>query len=297
MMMNKSIFRFALLRNFLLLTLFGVVLSCSDTPQTTEEQTTASTAETELVLASEVQWEQLNPARGDQSPKAGTLWGDRKGEEATGFLLNPVDGFSSPPHIHNVSYRGIVISGVIHNDDANAEKMWMPAGSFWTQPKGAPHITAAKGTSTLAYIEIEEGPYLVMPTEEAFDSGEEPVNVDESNIVWLDASNIKWIDDNNGAQIAYLWGTPQNDELNGTLIKLPAGFSGTLNSGSNSFKSVVIQGQPSYKVAGKGEAQSLEPGSYFASEGQAVHQLSTSGEVILYVRSEGSYRISATASK
>lgn len=34
--------------------------------------------------------------------------------------------------------------------------------------------------------------------EEVFDSGEELVNVDEFNIVWLDVFNIKWIDDNNG---------------------------------------------------------------------------------------------------
>ena len=59
-------------------------------------------------------------------------------------------------------------------------------GSFWTQPKGEVHITAAKGTTNVAYIEIEEGPYLVLPTEEAFDSGERPINVDASNIVWID---------------------------------------------------------------------------------------------------------------
>ena len=43
---------------------------------------------TEVVLISEVEWEQLNPARGDKSPQAGTLWGDRKGTVATGFLAN-----------------------------------------------------------------------------------------------------------------------------------------------------------------------------------------------------------------
>ncbi len=57
----------------------------------------------EVVLASEVEWEQLNPARGDASPQAGTLWGDRKGSGPTSFLLKPVDGFESPPHIHTVS--------------------------------------------------------------------------------------------------------------------------------------------------------------------------------------------------
>ena len=39
----------------------------------------------EVVLAAEVEWEQLN-FRGDKSPMAGTLWGDRKATVPTGFL-------------------------------------------------------------------------------------------------------------------------------------------------------------------------------------------------------------------
>ena len=140
----------------------------------------------EVVLISEVKWEKLNPARGDKSPQAGTLWGDRKGPVPTGFLAKFVDGFSSPPHIHNATYRAVVISGSIHNDDPDAADMWMPAGSFWTQPKGEVHITAARGATNMALVEIDKGPYLVLPVEEAFDSGERPVNVDASNIVWVD---------------------------------------------------------------------------------------------------------------
>lgn len=54
----------------------------------------------QVILTSEVKWEQLNPARGDKSPKAATLWGDRNGTGPKGFLFNSVDGFKSPPHIH-----------------------------------------------------------------------------------------------------------------------------------------------------------------------------------------------------
>ncbi|MEM6756041.1 MAG: DUF4437 domain-containing protein, partial [Planctomycetota bacterium] len=79
----------------------------------------------EVIPASEVNWTALNPARGDESPKAATLWGDRGADEATGFLVEFVDGFSSPPHIHNVTYRGVVISGLVHNDDPDAATMWM----------------------------------------------------------------------------------------------------------------------------------------------------------------------------
>ena len=179
-----------------LLPLLAAVVLCTlpSCASTDRSNRSPSADSVEVVLASEVQWEHLNPARGDLAPKAGTLWGDRNGTGPTGFLLRPSDGFQSPPHTHNVSYRGVVIRGLIHNDDPNADRMWMPAGSFWTQPKGGVHITAAQGRDSLAYIEIEEGPYLVLPVEKEFHSGEIPINVDESNLIWLDASNIVWID-------------------------------------------------------------------------------------------------------
>ncbi|MEM7434791.1 MAG: DUF4437 domain-containing protein [Myxococcota bacterium] len=230
----------------------------------------------QVVLASDVEWEQLNPARGDMSPRAGTLWGDRRGTEPTGFLLRPIDGFESPPHIHNISYRGVVIRGVIHNDDPDADEMWMPAGSFWTQPKGAVHITAAKGTDTLAYIEIEEGPYLVRPPEEAFETPERPVNVDQSNIVWVPVD---------GAEVAFLWGAPFDGELHGTLVKLPGGFSGTIGGHGSPFRAVVIQGRPDF-----GQSRTtLEPGSYFSSEGATPHEIvcNTAEACVLYLRASG----------
>ena len=245
----------------------------------------------DVVLTSEVKWEQLNPARGDKSPKAGTLWGDRNGTGPTGFLVKFVDGFSSPPHIHNVSYRGVVISGLIHNDDPDAADMWLPTGSFWTQPKGEVHITAAKGSTNVAYIEIEQGPYLVLPTEEAFDSGERPVNVDASNIVWIDQPGIPASAD--GPKVAFLWGNPQDDQLNGTLVKLPAGFTGKIDSHGSTFRAVVIKGQPQYQVPGETDVKTLEPGSYFTSMGESVHQVSSKAgeESIIYVRTDGKYDV------
>jgi hypothetical protein len=276
-----------------------LIASCSFAQEPADEPTK------EVVLKSEVQWDHLNPKRGDLAPKAGTLWGDRNGTEPTGFLLRPPEDFQSPSHIHNISYRGIVITGVIHNDDPDAAKMWMPAGSFWTQPKGEVHITAAKGAGSLAYIEIEKGPYLVLPQEEAFDSGERPVNVDKSNIVWLDASDITWVDQHgiadaaNGPKVAYLWGDTQDGQLNGTLLKLPAGFAGTINSHGTEFRAVVVKGLPQYKMS-KEDIKTLEPGSYFSSKGSsAVHQVSSKAkeETIIYVRTNGKYDVSAQPMK
>lgn len=248
-----------------------------------------------LVEESEVKWEKLNPARGDKSPLAATLWGDRNGKEATGFLFNPVDGFQSPPHIHNVSYRGVVIRGLVHNDDPNAEKMWMPAGSFWTQPAGAVHITAAKGQNSLSYIEIEKGPYLVRPIEKSFDNGERPVNIDPSNIVWLDLENSKGSsqESSSRSEIAYLWGKARVGQLNGTLVKLRPGFSGAIHIDSPSFRAVVIAGQLKYKSATDKAEKAIKPGSSFSSTGRMEHFLSVTGdsEVILYVRSMGTFQL------
>ncbi len=241
----------------------------------------------QVILKSDVEWTHLNPKRGDLAPGAATLWGDRNGTEPTGFLLKPPVDFESPPHIHNVSYRGVVIRGVIHNDDPDAAEMWMPAGSFWTQPKGEVHITSARGTDSLAYIEIEQGPYLVLSKDEAFDSGERPLNVDKNNIVWLDASDITWVDQP-GGEVAFLW---QEGGLNGTLIKLPAGFDGTIRSRGATFGAVVIAGVLHHQAVG---GKTLDPGSYFGSKGEADHAVSAEEESILYVRTAGRYEVVAT---
>ena len=244
-----------------------------------------------IVLTSEVEWGPLNPARGDQSPRAGTLWGDRTGSGSSGFLVEFVDGFSSPPHIHNITYRGVVISGTIHNDDPNAEQMWLPTGSFWTQPAGGVHITAAKGRNNLAYIEIEQGPYLVLPTEKAFPSDDKPINVDASNIVWIDQPGMPA--SANGPKVAFLWGNPQDDGLYGTLVKLPARFTGKIRSHGSTFRAVVIQGQPQYQVPSETDVKTLVLGSYFSSKGESVHQVSSKAteESIIYVRTDGKFDV------
>jgi quercetin dioxygenase-like cupin family protein len=244
-----------------------------------------------VVPASEIEWGSLNPLRGDKSPRAGTLWGSRTGPVPSGFLVKFVDGFSSPPHIHPVTYRGVVISGEVHNDDPQAEETWLPAGSFWTQPAGDIHITAARGNANVAYIEIEKGPYLVRPSKEAFEGGEEPV--------WMKASGMPWAEPSGagasaaGPKVAALPGNPQDDRLRRTLLKLPSGFDGSVRSHGSIFHAVVVQGRPKHEVSGKTDGESLEPGSYFGSEGEVVHQLTCEGQddCLIYVRTEGEFDV------
>ena len=206
--------------------LIGILQSCSEQKKETEIKAEESIENptNEVLLSSEIRWEKLNPARGNQSPQAGTIWGDRKGEIATGFLAKFSDGFSSPPHIHNVTYRAVVLKGLIHNNDADAKNMWMPTGSFWTQPKGEAHITSAKGPENIAYVEIDSGPYLVKSVQEAFNSGQRPINIDASNVVWLNKDKTNWIDTNCNAEISFLW---ESKDSQGLFIKLSSGFDGT----------------------------------------------------------------------
>ncbi len=267
-----------------------LMTACAGSPsapaKTTGPSAANDSARVTVILTSAVNWEQLNPARGDKSPRAATLWGDRNGTAPTGFLFNSIDGFKSPPHIHNVSYRGVVIGGLIHNDDPTAEPMWMPPGSFWTQPKGAVHITAAKGNDVLAYIEIEQGPYLVRPVDKAFETKERPINVDPSNIVWLAQPGSQ--PSANGPKVAYVWGDPQSQKPHGRLIKLPAGFAGIIRSRGEG-RAVMIQGRLDHRSSGT-SLQTLEPGSYVHAKGNANHQVMCKppGPCVLYVRMQGS---------
>lgn len=221
----------------------------------------------EILLVDDVKWEKLNPARGDKSPQAGTLWGDRKGSSATGFLAKFVDGFSSPPHIHNVSYRAIVIEGLVHNDDPKAANMWMPKGSYWTQPVGESHITSAKGKANIALVEIDKGPYLVRPSNKAFDSGERPYNIHASNIIWREKKNYKVTD---------LWKN-EKGVVTGTMIK----FDNKIKLDLSQDKLVLVLGKI---LVNK---KTLKPGSLiYAKEKASVKISCESEECILYLKSE-----------
>ena len=95
-----------------------------------------------------------------------------------------------------------------------------------------------------------------------------------------------------GPKLAFLWGNPQDNQLNGTLVKLPAGFTGKIYSHGSTFRAVVIKGQPQYQVS-ETDVKTLEPGSYFSSKGESVHQVSCEAgeDCIIYVRMEGKFNV------
>lgn len=272
--------------------LLGVFASCTHQPEEPTETVVSETIENPtntVLLSSEIVWEKLNPARGDESPQAGTIWGDRHAEVPTGFLAKFVDGFSSPPHIHNATYRAVVIKGNIHNDDPAAANMWMKPGSFWTQPKGESHITSAQGEENIALVEIDKGPYLVLGIEEAFDNGERPVNIDASNVVWLNSQKSNWIAENSEAEISFLWDA---NGSRGLFVKLPKGYKGFIKTEGTELHAVVIQGDLNYTLPQNQETKMLDPGSSFSATSKAVHTVSaTNNDVVLYIRTNGNIKI------
>ena len=259
------------------------VAGCSGEAEDTEP---ANAADADLVVLTpdEVEYIPLNPARGDAAPQAGTLWGNIREDVPSGVLLRFADGFSSPPHIHNITYRAVVIDGDIHNDDPDAAKMWMGPGSFWIQPAGEVHITAAKpGAEGLSFLEITEGPYLVEPGEKAFDNGERPLNIDAGNMVWS-ALGSK-------AEISYLWGEPNGEGLAGSLLKVPAGTQGAISTDGGDLKAVVIAGSLDHMVDGVSETAQLGAGGYFASNANVRHAIdctASESDCTIYVRTSGS---------
>ena len=168
--------------------------------------------------------------------------------------------------------------------------MWMPTGSYWTQPRGDAHITSAKGSNNVAFIEINEGPYLVHPVDDAFSSGETPINVDASKVEWSDAP---------GAQTAFLWGDSKGERARGIMVKLPAGFSGTLQGHGSAFHAVVIQGKPAHHATKGAKSTMMKPGSILSSKGGPAQLSCGDGgeDCVLYVRAEGSFEVASTQPK
>ena len=225
----------------------------------------------EVVPVSDVDWGPLNPARGDASPRAADLWGDRTAEGASGFLVRFRDGFSSPPHVHNVTYRAVVLAGRVHNDDPAAEELWMGPGSFWTQPAGDVHITAARGEDVVAYVEIDEGPYLVHPVDDAFAIEEQPANVPVAAIEWTTGAIGE-------PEVALLWGDPLGDA--GRFVRPAAGDTIGLR-GRSAFHLVAVSGV-SYL-----EGARLDPGS--SVHGTELRELRCEGDqtCVVYTRTSG----------
>ncbi|MEM7008549.1 MAG: DUF4437 domain-containing protein [Thermodesulfobacteriota bacterium] len=242
-----------------------------------------------VVTTTDLKWEQLNPARGANSPMAATLWGDRTGPGPSGFLLKPVDGFKSPPHVHTANYHGLVIKGSIHNAEPDAQELYLGPGSFWTQPGGGVHITAAKGSS-IAYIEVEDT-FDVLPADKKVKNDKTAVVMPASSIDWVNLPNMP--SSSEVPKMAVLWGNPYDDSFSGTLVKIPAGFTATMRALGSTLHAVVIQGEIMHRAAGQIGFDTLGEGGYFGSNKEYIHETSCLDEdhCIIYLRNDGKLEV------
>ncbi|MAT92077.1 MAG: hypothetical protein CME59_05715 [Halioglobus sp.] len=276
----------------------GLLLVIGSASTTAAADPAGQAGDITVITPGQVRYQPLNPARGDASPRAGVLWGDIRRDVPSGVLLQFADGFASPPHIHNITYRAVVISGAVHNDDPDAAHLWLGPGSFWTQPAGEVHVTAARpGAGATAFLEILQGPYLVQPGARAFDNGEQPLNLAASNVVWMDAAALDWIEIDagveHGPQAALLWGEPGTGGLSGSFIRLPAGHTAELSTVNGDLKAVLISGEVSHHVAGATAPVALAAGGYFASAPAVGHTLVCAEReaCIVYLRTDGRFQV------
>jgi len=96
-----------------------------------------------------------------------------------------------------------------------------------------------------------------------------------------------------GAEVALLWGQLGADELSGSMLKLPAGFAGTLMSEGSDFKAVTIQGQLEHRVDGLQAVTTLPAGGYFGSNEGVEHSLicDLQSECLLYIRTARQFKV------
>lgn len=272
-------------------------LMACNSPKTSEKSEVEKSTEEIVItnptnkigLSKDIEFVPLNPARGDKAPQAGAIYGNIRENVPTGYIGKFKNGFSSPPHIHNVTYRAIVMNGEFHNADEKSPNFWMPQGSVWTQAQGQPHITSAQGENAMAYIQIETGPYLVKPVSEAFESKDRSMNIDASNVMYLGAKETRLVEKGSAAKVAFLW--KLNNGEQGYLLKLPSGFKGKINSKGSVFFAVVIKGNVAYTMPNTKKATNLDQGSHFESKAEAIHDISTDKETLIYIRTNGDFKV------
>ncbi|WP_430815298.1 DUF4437 domain-containing protein [Carboxylicivirga sp. RSCT41] len=282
------------MKNIIVLLIFACpLISCNEEIKTKNKEDRSKIVienpTNNVGLSKDIVFIPLNPARGDKAPQAGAIYGNIRDTVATGYIGKFKDGFSSPTHIHNVTYRAIVMNGELHNADENAPMMWMPTGSAWTQPKGQLHITAARGKNAMAYIEIDSGPYLVWPPYKNFQSDGRPINIHASNMIYLGKDESKLIEENCNAKIAYTW-EKKNGE-NGYLLKLPAGFKGQIHSKGSIFYGIIIKGNLAYTMPNIEKAINLDQGSHFNSTAEAIHDVTTQEASLVYIRTNNTFKV------
>lgn len=84
------------------------------------------------------------------------------------------------------------------------------------------------------------------------------------------------------SKISFLWKNAEG--VRGVLVKLPAHFKGNIYSKGTILYGVIIEGNVDYKMPNLDAVTNLDAGSYFESTGNSVHEISTTKEALIYIR-------------
>ena len=95
------------------------------------------------------------------------------------------------------------------------------------------------------------------------------------------------------AEVALLWGDLREESLNGSFVRLSAGYSGSLSNLSGMLRSVVVRGDLEHSVPDATETSVIGPGGFFESSAGLDHRVSCRADVacVIYVRTRGKFRI------
>jgi uncharacterized RmlC-like cupin family protein len=120
--------------------------------------TVPAVAQTETaitLLPADLQWTEMSP--GISFAPAYGDWAT----EAHGKFVRFAPGTAAGMHTHTAGYSALIVSGSFTNEyQGDAERVPMPAGSFWFTPGGVPHSNACLS---------EEPCILYTPSPAAFD--------------------------------------------------------------------------------------------------------------------------------
>jgi hypothetical protein len=90
--------------------------------------------------------------------KAAPAYGDlAKGPHGT-FIKMPA-GYVSHTHTHTEDYWAVVVSGVMVNNKPDGSDVTLPAGSYYFQKGGEPHVSKCVGPNECIFFVSQNGKF------------------------------------------------------------------------------------------------------------------------------------------
>lgn len=90
--------------------------------------------------------------------RAAGAYGDlSKGPHGTFIKMPP--GYVSPTHTHTNDYWAVVVSGVMVNKNPEGPDVPLPAGSYYFQKGGEPHVTKCLSAEGCTFFASQDGKF------------------------------------------------------------------------------------------------------------------------------------------